>query len=314
MSWRTSLDARLRRYRLTPEQLARIIPVPDRRFADGIGLNRICRLDAWDDPAWRMASRATAMPQGDDRCHRKAWEWAHCVYGLERLGALGDDRTALGVGAGHEYTLYYLANRSRLTVATDLYRGHFASTSAEEADPDFLLQPEKYAPFPYRADRLRALPASGTHLPFKDDTFDVVYSLSSIEHFGGHEAATAAMREMARVLRPGGYCCVATELILEGGVDYEYFTVGELERYVVNATALVPVEKIDYEPPSRELVDEPIVAPDIYRTPHIVIGKGALRWTSVMIFFRKPTVAELVAAASRDLAGRITRRLRPAAT
>ena len=34
--------------------------------------------------------------------------------------------------------------------------------------------------------------------------------------------------------------------------------------------------------------------PDIYRTPHIVVGKGALRWTSVMIFFRKPTAADLI--------------------
>jgi SAM-dependent methyltransferase len=310
MSRLAALDATLQRYRLTPEQLARLLPVPPRIYPDGVGLNRVCRLDSWDDPVWRTASRATGMPQGDDRCHRKAWEWAHCVYGLERLGALGDDRTALGVGAGHEYTLYYLANRSRLTVATDLYRGHFASTAAEEADPDFLVHPEHYAPFPYRADRLRALPASGVHLPFRENSFDVVYSLSSIEHFGGHDAATAAMREIARVLRPGGYGCIATELILEGGVDYEYFTIDEFERHVVNATVLVPVEQIDYEPPPRELMDEPIVAPDIFRTPHIVIGKGALRWTSVMVFFRKPTAAELVRAAGRDLATRVARRVR----
>src|SRR4051812_14103452 len=310
MSRPTPLDARLQRLRLTPEQLAHLVPVPDRLFSDGVGLNRVCRLDPWDDPVWRTASRATGMPQGDDRCHRKAFEWAHCVYGLERLGALGDDRTVLGVGAGHEYTLYYLANRSRLTVATDLYQGHFATTSAEEADPDFLREPEKYAPFPYRTDRLRALPASGVSLPFASESFDVVYSLSSIEHFGGHEAATAAMVEMARVLRPGGYCCVGTELILEGGVDYEYFTPDELERHVVNASALVPVEKVDYLPPPRHLIDEPIVPPDIFRTPHIVLGKGALRWTSVMIFLRKPTTAELLKIAGRDLAGRVARRVR----
>jgi SAM-dependent methyltransferase len=310
MTTRTALDAGIRRLRLMPARLARHVPVPARRFPDGVGLNRVCRLDPWDDPGWRTASRAAGMPQGDNRFHRKAFEWAHCVYGLERLGALGDDRTVLGVGAGHENTLYYLANRSRLTVATDLYRGHFASTSAEEADPEFLSEPEKYAPFEYRRDRLRALPASGTHLPFAAGSFDVVYSLSSIEHFGGHQAATAAMAEMARVLRPGGYCCIGTELILEGGIDHEYFTVEELEHHVVNATTLVPVEKIDYEPPPRELIDEPIVPPDIFRTPHIVLGNGALRWTSVMVFFRKPTVTELVRAAGRGVATVVAKRVR----
>ena len=73
MSPREAIGARLERLRLTPEQLARLIPVPDRLFADGVGLNRVCRLDVWDDPVWRTASRATGMPQGDDRCHRKAF-------------------------------------------------------------------------------------------------------------------------------------------------------------------------------------------------------------------------------------------------
>ena len=308
MLLRPRLDAKLHRFRLSPEQLIRKVPVPDRLFADGIGLNRMCGLDAWDDPLWRTASRATGMPQGDDRCHRKAFEWAHCVYGLERLGALDDDGIALGVGAGHEYTLYYLANRTRLTVGTDLYQGHFETTAAGEADPDFLVDHAKYAPFPYRADHLAALPASGTHLPFADDSFDVVYSLSSIEHFGGHAAAAAAMQEMARVTRPGGFCCVATELIIEGGIDHEYFTADELREFVLESSTLVPVEQLDLTPPDRALIDDPIVATDIYRIPHIVVGKGALRWTSVVIFFRKPTPADLVAVASRDVARRVARR------
>jgi hypothetical protein len=55
-------------------------------------------------------------------------------------------------------------------------------------------------------------------------------------------------------------------------------------------------------------MDNPIVAPDIFRTPHIVIGKGDLRWTSVVIFFRKPTAADLLAVATRDVASRVARR------
>ncbi len=118
--------------------------------------------------------------------HRKAWEWTQCVYGLERLGALGPGKAALGVGAGHERVLYYLANRTGLTVGSDLYAGDFSGGGAEEADPTFLFNPEHFAPFAYHRDRLRGLQADGCMLPFRSGAFDVVYSLSSIEHFGGH--------------------------------------------------------------------------------------------------------------------------------
>jgi SAM-dependent methyltransferase len=42
-----------------------------------------------------------------------------------------------------------------------------------------------------------------THLSFPDDTFDLVCSISVIEHI--YEGYLAAVREMVRVTRPGGY-------------------------------------------------------------------------------------------------------------
>ncbi|MBK9241506.1 MAG: class I SAM-dependent methyltransferase [Acidobacteria bacterium] len=48
-------------------------------------------------------------------------------------------------------------------------------------------------------------------IPFKDDSFDAVYSMGTIEHFDATERAVA---EMARVLKPGGapssVCRIAT--------------------------------------------------------------------------------------------------------
>ena len=220
--------------------------VPTRLFADGPSLNRVCRPDAWDDPEWLGYVRALGIDTG--LVHRKVFEWAQLVFGLERLGALGPDKSVLGVGAGHEHVLYHLANRSRLTVATDLYGGHFVETPAQEAAPDFLADPGQYAPFPYRRDRLLPMPADGLHLPFADKTFDAVYSLSSIEHFGGPEAASQAMREKARVLKPGGIACVATELVLEGPANDELFARDVFDTYVIEASGLVPVERLDDEP------------------------------------------------------------------
>jgi SAM-dependent methyltransferase len=299
------------RFRLTPEDLARRAPVPERLFDDGLKLNRVCRPDAWDDAEWLQFARGLDLDPA--LLHRKAFEWTHLVYGLERLGALGPNVSVLGIGAGHERVLYYLANRSRLTVATDLYGGHFVETPEAEAAPDFLHEPERYAPFPYRADRLLPMPADGLRLPFADESFDVVYSLSSIEHFGGHENAAVAMREKARVLKPDGIAVVATELVLAGPANEELFAPDVLQSQVLEASALVPVEELDDEPPPRELFDDPVVIGEsIDRNPHIVMGLGDTRWTSVMAFLRKPTGTELAALAAEDVARRGAGRLRRA--
>jgi SAM-dependent methyltransferase len=44
----------------------------------------------------------------------------------------------------------------------------------------------------------------GVELPFADDRFDVVVSNHTIEHVGGPDAQLVHLREIARVLRPGG--------------------------------------------------------------------------------------------------------------
>ena len=74
--------------------------------------------------------------------------------------------------------------------------------------------PPGLANFPYREDRLVSLKMDGRFLAFPDASFEVVYSLSSIEHFGGFDGASAAIADMARVLKPGGILALATEYCL----------------------------------------------------------------------------------------------------
>jgi SAM-dependent methyltransferase len=305
-----SLHDRLAVLGLTRRGLAEAVAVPARKNGT-LPLNAMCHPRAWNDPDWRGFGRLLALAQEDGWLHRKAFEWTQCVYGLERLGALGSDTVALGVGAGHECVLYYLANRTRLTVATDLYSGGFTDSIATEADPAFLDNPEKFAPFPYHVDRLVALPANGCHLPFADRTFDVVYSLSSVEHFGGHDRARDAVQEMARVLRPGGVACVATELILDGGQHSEYFTLDDLQHWIIRPSGLVMVEPLDLTPPPAEYLDDPVRLPDEpTRTPHVVLQLDRWKFTSVVLFMRKPTTAQLTGAALRRTASAVRRRTR----
>jgi SAM-dependent methyltransferase len=292
-----------RRVGVRRNEIIRALPVPEKAVPP-YRLNAVCHPDFWDDPEWLMVLRQLDL----DQVHRKAWEWTQCIFGLERLGVLGPETRALGVGAGHEVVLFYLANRCARVVATDVYEGDFSTSLAAEADASFLVDPERYAPFPYRRDHLEVMRADGTHLPFADGEFDVVYSLSSIEHFGGHEAATQAMREMSRVIRPGGTVCVATELLLQGAEHDEFFTRDELQRYVIEPSGLVPVEQLHESPIPQAMFEDPVwMDGDVTRVPHIVMALGDHRWTSVMLFLRKPTAGELARHALPQVLGKARR-------
>jgi len=55
-----------------------------------------------------------------------------------------------------------------------------------------------------RAPQVRAQVASGTDLPFQDDTFDLVYCVAVMHHIAAAADVRATLGEMVRVARPGG--------------------------------------------------------------------------------------------------------------
>jgi SAM-dependent methyltransferase len=151
------------------------------------------------------------LPERDPLTHieRKVWEFAMLVLFLEETGHLHEGTRALAIGAGDERIVFWLANRLGRVVATDIYgEGDFA---AREAAPSMLEDPAAHAPFPYREDRLEVRWMDARELDFPDASFDVCFSLSSIEHFGAPADIARSAREMGRVLRPGGHAFVVTE-------------------------------------------------------------------------------------------------------
>lgn len=241
----------------------------------------------WDNPDWMAVLRELALPASHKLAmHRKAYEFTQTVWGLRRLGLLDDRVSILSVGAGHESLLYWLANHAGRVVATDLYEGEWRASRAAEGDIRVVTHPEEFAPFPYRQDRLRFLQMNGCALGFRDATFDVAYSLSSIEHFGGWAGSRRAVEEMARVVRPGGLVVLATEWVVSGPSREEVFLPDEFRR-------LIDVPGLRLEAPLDDRVWARYDGPPVnlrrnpHETPHMLVQIDDTVFTSVFVFLRR---------------------------
>jgi SAM-dependent methyltransferase len=300
------------------ETLPTLPRVPGRQFV------KLCDAPDFDDPQLRaMIEQMIPGRPPEEQVHRKYWEWAMVGLFLEDAGVLGEHAEALAVAAGQEPPLFWLANRIGRMVATDIYgEGSF---SDREASASMLTDPVALAPFPYRQDHLEVRHMDALHLDYPDASFDIVFCLSSIEHFGGPEAARSAMLQMGRVVRPGGHLVVTTEcLVGHHPLDspkvqlairvatlgrrcgnatltnrvIDAFTPEELDRWVVRplaeaGLALVQPLDLSFSERSRENVtrwgagNELIPATGSFH-PHILLQAAGSPWTSVFLAFARP--------------------------
>jgi len=264
-----------------------VVVVDRLSYRQDVPFNKLCGIAELESPEWRKALRDLDLDRENVPFHRKAWEFAHAVYGLRKLGRLPPDAVALGVGSGHEPILYFLANKIRKVIATDIYEGDFA---AGHGSPYMLDYPEMFAPFHFRKDHLQVLVMDGRKLDFADNSFDFVFSFSSIEHFGGHKEATTAMCEMFRVLKPGGIAVITTELILNKlGRAWGFFRRKGIKLIFLGATGFDLVGgEVDYRI-ERRFLRSPMDFP--YRAtgePCVVLKKNLTLFTSISLFLIKP--------------------------
>jgi SAM-dependent methyltransferase len=264
------------------------------------GLCEVVNPAKYEDPEWLAIHHDLERYSIDKHCfrnrsgevYRKGWEWTQCVYGLEKLGMIQAHHSALGVGAGRECVIYYLADHIARVTATDLYGAKaWTAGGGQEADLALLEQSKAACPSSVDFSRISFETQNGTKLTYEDRRFDFCWSLSSIEHFGGHQAASQAMREMARVTRPGGVVAIATELLLLDEYRHEeFFTRAEIDQRLVRASPdLTLIEDIDFGAlPVPYLIDSVTVPAGVdRRRRHVVLNDGNIQWTSVMLFLRK---------------------------
>lgn len=184
-------------------------------------LNKACDLGDFADPELAALIREVlphdaarfgpSFPRG--REYRKHWEIAMAVRSMRAAGKLHPGAEVLGVGAGNEPTIFYLTTQVRRVFATDLY---LAPGWEESASAQMMTDPGRYWPGVWEPRRLVVQHMNALELQHPDDSFDAVFSSSSLEHFGDLEAVRRSLSEMRRVLKPGGLLSISTEYRVGG--------------------------------------------------------------------------------------------------
>lgn len=180
---------------------------------------------------------------------RKDWEIEMALRTLRNFGAVHENAVILGVGAAKERTIYDLSNEVERVFATDLYLapGQWHNWLPK----DFLIDPARHKPEGTTCKPRRIVPqhADMRNLPYEDNTFDGVFSSSSIEHIGSFEDIAQAAREIARVVKPGGIISIASEWKLKGmgdGVEHvKMFDEGTLQAYLIEPTGCEMLDELD---------------------------------------------------------------------
>lgn len=262
--------------------------------------NRLCRLadfkELFKAPEW-------TLPKGARTLHRKTWECLMAYRTIMDHSAVVDagmtlheSAEVLGVGAGKEPTIFWLTRHARV-FATDLYAFNYW-----EAAQQMLIDPAAFAPAK-PAPNLRNLVVQHmdmTELRYPDESFDAVFSSSSVEHVGGLEDVARAMREIGRVLKPGGVAALSTEFKLDGPDGHGWpgvlvFDEAALYEHVIEPSGLEPVDDLDLDIDGETLATAIELTDYMARVrrgedaplPHVVLQHQGYTLTSVHLALRK---------------------------
>jgi SAM-dependent methyltransferase len=242
-----------------------------------------------------------SWPFPSGREYRKYWEVAMSARAFEANGVLRPDATVLGVGAGHEATIYWLTEKVGRVFATDLYL-----TEDEWSDTDsgaqMLADPGRFWDGPWDPKRLVVHHMDARELRYPDESFDGIFSSSSIEHFGELDDVRRSVEEMYRVLRPGGIAAIATEFLLEGPTPgwegLHLFERSTLTRLLLDGLHWELASPFDTTI-SQKTLRSPVDLQEALteqasgkrgwsQYPHIVLRDGPFLWTSVHLALLKP--------------------------
>ena len=159
----------------------------------------------------RIAIAPSLCYAGAALCATACWMYFGSKFGktaerdklIGRIDWRGDEHV-LDVGCGRGLILVGAAHRliAGTAMGVDIWQAEDLSGNRAEV-------PLKNAELEGVADRVTVLTADMRRLPFEDNSFDVVLSRAAIHNLYSPADRATAIREIARVLRPGGRAVIA---------------------------------------------------------------------------------------------------------
>ena len=267
-----------------------------------ISLCKVANINDFNDPEFRAIFEkynylgTKQFPEAANNVmlqNRKTWEIAMAMYSFDKLGVITENSEMLGVGVAKEETISMLSQHVKRVFATDIYLngGSWEHWYEKELliDARPLMGPE------YNHRRVVWQHVDGRDLPYEDNSFDGIFSCSSIEHFGDESDIRKSIEEVHRVLKPGGIAAISSEFKIfgdgDGFANVQLFDEERLNRVWMQGIDWSLVEMIDYTLDDTDYIDfERSIRDKEYQLvahPHIKLDNGQYRWTSVHMTFRK---------------------------
>lgn len=129
------------------------------------------------------------------------------------LGEFTEGKTCLEIGCATAYMSMYLSQFVRKMFGVD-------DLSAHPWTDNWMQRIHKYKE--WQTGQFTLVPGNAAILPFRDNFFDSVFTISVLEHFVGDDDSLCA-KEVARVLKPNG--------LFFGSVDFNPWTEYPLPGY-----------------------------------------------------------------------------------
>ncbi len=224
--------------------------------------SRFYQVADWEDADWWQSAQEVlgdAAEQDVYRRQRSAWEQVQLYHALE----LQPEMVVLAMGSWNDALPHALARQVKLVVAVDCM----------ERNPE---EPEPLTEMPAN---MKALRLSAMSLQLPDNCFDVVTAFSLLHLCAGQVGMARALREMARVTKPGGVVAISTDVLTNDVLDGQFYRPQDFVDALLSLSGLQLLQPLHME--------------DVPASVQAFLQMDDRRLASATFFLRKPLAFEL---------------------
>lgn len=265
-----------------------------------LALSKVANVKDFDDASFQQIFKKynifpdTPFPFSNNTItNRKTWEIGMAIYSFDKYNLLSADKEFLGIGVAKEQTISILSNYAKRVFATDIYLDQ--GSWKDWHDGNLLIDARPYMGDGYNHQRVVWQHVDGKELPYEDNSFDGIFSCSSIEHFGNESDIREAIEEVCRVLKPGGVAAISSEYKISGEGDgfanVQLFDKERLQRVWLDGMPWTAADFLDEWLDGTDFIDfDRSIYDKQYQEiahPHIKLDNGKYQWTSVHLTFVK---------------------------